>query len=325
MSKNREPNDAPFNEGLDQDWFLPAILSNGSVSHSFREVSTRLENKLTLIQCLNTNLSSYQGKSTDSISELRKRIGELSNTMTFRLGMLSPERPGAWFRENMNQGSGPFGSRVLSEPILAPYDVAKIANIRFQLKNSFQQRNILDIPFERKEPCLWLTLLNLNRCWEEIDRLPSPHRELRLSELPSSIPSELKSPSLHAFLTKVNESQLSARQELDSCFAKLWNACEAFWQVQIKIAEKENSQKKERRRCKQDISSFRNSDIRALQFMNFSSLPDARTLKSRYHNLAQRYHPDRPGGCEDSFKRLTLSYSQLMKRIQSLDSSPVKT
>ena len=153
----------------EKDWFLPAILSTGGVSQSFKAVGKSLEDKLSFIHCLNTNLSSYQGKSSDSITELRNRIEELENTLTFRLGMLSPDRPGAWFRENMNQGSGPFGSSILSEPVLAPYEINKLAKVRYALKNSFEQQireslnnldSFMSSPYRFKSPKTALSLLN---------------------------------------------------------------------------------------------------------------------------------------------------------------------
>ena len=328
MVKERRPSGQDSNT----DWFLPAILSHGSVGQSFRLVSKNLERKISLLRCLNTNLCAYQGKSSDSITELQRRIELLSNTLTFRLGMLSPERPGGWFRENPHQGTGPFGSPILSEPVLAAYDIKDLDLLQSRLEESFEKRTLLEIPFSENTPCLWLTLLSLNRFWQEIDQLPSPFKHLRLSRLPSELPLEFQTPSLVAFLGKVRESQEGARQSLDLCYEKMRQACLLFWQAQR--ACQNNRQAKRAQNTAQNTTQkkhekappqggkkpppktprFGLADSRALRFMNFSTLPSSVELKKRYRAMAQKLHPDRPGGCEESFKRLTLSYAQLVKK-----------
>lgn len=303
--------------GTNLDWFLPAIQQGGSVVQGFRAVADALTRKSEFIRCLNQNLSAYQGRSTDSITELRRRIREFDNTLTFRLGMLSPERPGAWFRPNMNQGTGPFGASVLSEPILNPYELKDLGGVETALAESYRRRTILPIPFSKKEPCLWLTLLSLNQCWEEVDVLSPPFRHLRISALPEVLPPDFESAALKAFLIRVKTSQQGAREEMDRCYAKLFHACEAFWDLQRASYVREQDKTRRSRGAQQKSPPVKKlADIRALQFMKFSDFPDPKTLKQRYRALAQELHPDRPGGCADAFHQLRASYSHLAGRIQ---------
>ena len=57
------------------------------------------------------------------------------------------------------------------------------------------------------------------------------------------------------------------------------------------------------------------ADIDALRFMGFEEVPAPELLRQRYIVLAKQYHPDRHGGNENAFKRLSSAYSHLINRL----------
>ena len=311
-----------------RDWFLPAIEHSGGVRDSLGAVTVVLHEKADFIKALQTSLCSYQGKSSDSITELARRVHEFDTTLNFRLGMLVPSRPGAWFRENMNQGAGPFGTSVLSEPVFAHYKPEKVQDLKAKIQRSFLEKKVLTLPFDQVEPCLWLTLLSLNACWAEIDGLGGGFEAMSLSKMPESLPERLKSPALLAFLDKVRESLLDVGKDLDDCYSKLWGASCDFWDFQrsslkqnrhTRGQRKSHSTRQTREPPNQTgrLDGARSvHDLRALQFMDFVDFPDRKDLRQRYLSLAQKFHPDR-GGSEKQFQKLTQSYAHLMNRIEA--------
>ncbi len=304
------------------DWFLPAITAAGSVFDSFQAVQAELSHKLGFTQALLTSLCAAKSDRADRVSELNAKVKKFQATLQFRLGMLAPTRPGAWFRENMNQAKSPFGTQILSEPVLAPYDINRLDDIRAALRESFLSGRIVAIPFNAYDACLWLTLLTLNQDWHTIDRLPAPFEKLYLSRMPGGLPAELQSPALHAFLGKVNAVFNQTKAELDDAYKKLWEACEAFWREQRRTIQGATA-RAEKRRKRPPIKEkpvYAMQDYRALQFMSFAELPDRSMLKKRYRDLALAYHPDVQGGSEEKFLRLKQCYQHLIKRLDDLGS-----
>ena len=276
----------------------------------------------------------FKTKAVCIISELEKKVKEVWDTLHFRIGMLSPDRPGAWFRVNMNQGPGLFNNGVLTEPIFGKYEASAAGLLEESLAKSFHDRTILTLPMD-KDGSIWLSLLKLNMSWDELDRLDKPFLGLRLSELPDALPLDLQTPSLIAFLDKVNEAHIRVRENLDSCYEKLMTCSKEFWAFQSQSQKKSEGSTSGKSRFHQQSKSKQGKDrersrgarsgasrlpsvfdMRALEFMRFDEFPNRQELRQRYLTLANDCHPDKPGGNEERFKQLSQFYSHLSHRIE---------
>lgn len=308
---------------------MPAILSEGDVHESLGEVIRAEQYKLAFVAALQTNLCAYRGRSSDSLTELRKRVRQLETTLNFRLGMLAPERQGAWFRESARQKSGPFPGNILGEPVFAMYEAADAERLRQLVSESWRERKVKALPFKPSAPCLWLTLLELNQACEQIMVLGKPFQEFRLEVLPAELPPRLAAPSLVAFLTKVRELALLTREELDRCYAVLWQASCRFWDFQKTSAPRPRAAHQYQRTADDLRERFRERrretrlqplltpvDLQSLRLMRFEELPEKAVLRQRYRELAREWHPDRNGGDDERFKDLTKAYTHLVQRLE---------
>lgn len=311
------------------DWFMPAILSEGDVHESLGEVIRAEQYKLSFVAALQTNLCAYRGRSSDSLTELRKRVRQLETTLNFRLGMLAPERQGAWFRESARQKSGPFPANILGEPVFAMYEAVDADRLRQLLSESWRERKVKTLPFKQSAPCLWVTLLELNQAYEQIVALGKPFQEFRLDALPELLPSRLAAPSLVAFLGKVRELCVLTREELDRSYAVLWQASCRFWDYQKvqasrprpshqyqRAAEDVREKFRERRRESRLQAFLTPIDAQSLKVFGFEDLPEIGLLRRRYRELARDWHPDRNGGDEERFKALARAYTHLLQRVE---------
>lgn len=323
------------------DWFLPAIVSNGDVRECLNEVIKSEQFRIQFVSILQTNLCAYKGKSSDSITELRSRVLQLKNTLNFRLGMLTPERHGAWFRESFRPKSGPFASTILSEPIFANYDATQVDHLQHTIAESWRERRLKAMPFTPSGPCIWLILLDLNQLHEQMLTMGRPFQDLRLDQLPDQLPPSLATPSLIAFLNKVREAIIQARVELDECYELLWPASQKLWDWQRRQQQTQKAQQtqqtirhervksttyqktaddirhqfRERRSQVKRQTIYTPADLTALRFMKFEEMPDREDLRKRYLEMARTLHPDKQGGNEDQFKQLTRSYAHLNQRV----------
>ena len=112
-------------ELLAGDWFLPAITCDGTVADSLTSVQSELSRKSAFARGLQHNLTS-EGTAVDRVTELMQRVKMLETTLRFRLGILLPERPQAWFRSPAATSTGPFQTTLIGEPIFAPYAAADV-------------------------------------------------------------------------------------------------------------------------------------------------------------------------------------------------------
>jgi len=313
------------------DWFLSAIIKDGSVGNCLAEVLSELKRKESFIGRLSERISEKTSGGVDCISDLALRISTLENTLKFRLSILSPNRRGAWFRVSASTASGPFAGSLLPDPIFSPYDEKNTAKIKAGLADCWRNHNLLSYPLKASESCLWKTLLNLNF---ELRKLGDMEPWPRLERLPEELPSELESRSLRAFLTNVRSEYLAATQRLDICHGLLWEASERFWQEARAYQSASNDPfsgddiyegHRTAEKMRQEFRSRRSTptinrplgksvqDLEALTFMGFEDFPDAEALKHRYHSLAMEMHPDREGGNEARFKLLAKSYRHLTR------------
>jgi hypothetical protein len=253
--------------------------------------------------------------------------------------MLSPERQGAWFRESPKIGSSAFSSGVGSEPVFAMYEASQAMQIRSKIEQNYLDRAPSSGVFPVPGPSLWGILLDLNCQLELVAILPEPFAGLRLDHLPDGLPEALHSTALTGFLANVKKLYSQTRSEVDQCYQMLWKASTELWHAQAKEKPRSRSQDRasERQRTydtgsykqqaedlragfrkrRGDIQGFRAIDVRAMQFMNFQTLPSMDQLRRRYHDLAKKMHPDLVGGDAESFKNLSLYYSHLTKLIRS--------
>lgn len=317
-----------------RDWFAAAAQTEGSVADALDAVVLELDARRAFIMALRARLSPASG--TDAVSHLSHQIKNLENTLRFRLGILRPERPGAWFRAPATTNAGPFASAVIEAPVFALYDPAEAETVSRELPRLWQTRVAGPLPFKEATPNLWATLLELNAAWAALVVLPSPFALFNLAALPDGLPRTLDSRALRAFLINVRTEVLSTRARLDLCFTDLQRASERFWAYQIEqerryrgrhggaerpranpTADSVREEFKRRRQTASTQLPLSSVDRQAMRFMGFDDVPTAETLRQRYLGMAKRLHPDREGGNDTAFKMLSSAYSHLLARVET--------
>ena len=291
------------------DWFLPAIQSEGTVSDCLTIVARQEEARLYFIKALKKALCSQQGTCSDSINYLRQQVLSVQKSCDLRLGVLSGARPQAWFRPSNATEWGPFPGAVHKESIFIEITPERAKKLRNELISAWQERSS-HIPSLPEGNCLWRRLLILNERWATICQLQEPYQDLRLDELPEALPDDLTCRSLEAFLSKVRGAVDLTRGELDRCFQNLFTASEQFL-LQYYQPRPQDGRKSARAQTPQD----RVLD-RSLEFMSFRHTPDMPDLRKRYLELAKICHPDMSEGDEGRFKDLTFHYKRILKAIQ---------
>jgi len=315
-------------DGMTRDWFIGAIETKGSVGACLSAVSDELSSRQKFVELLKAKIVKPES-TLDNVSDLATRIKSLENTLRFRLGILRPERPGAWFRAPAATSTGPFASTLLSEPVFSLYRPEDVDKVRKSLKVAWESKSITNLPFEQNEPSLWKSLLCLSLELEQLINLPEPFDSFKLDELPNGLPPSLDSKALRAFLLNVASELKNARLKLDDCYKQLLDSSDRLW-----IYQKEQSKRTHRRdfrspgqdriddvraefqKRRQAAMPIRNSvDSEALQFMGFRDFPTPEILKQRYLILAKKLHPDANLGMDEDFKFLTKSFAHLNSRI----------
>jgi len=318
---------------LTNDWFISAIVNDGTVSQCLNMVVTELDRKQRFVQKLKEKIGEKSGGNIDAITEISARILTLENTLKFRLSILSPDRRGAWFRTSASTATGPFAGTVLPDAVFSNYDENRTNKIRAGLVDCWNKRNLLSYPFKASESCLWKILLSINF---ELHSIGDLGEWARLEALPEELAGDFESRALKAFLSNVKMEYLAARQRLVNAYDVLLDASDRFWAGarSFKSSSGDASGKsgahedmydghRAAEKMRQDFRSRRSSttikrpvgksaqDIEALVFMGFEDFPDSESLKQRYHSLALEMHPDRQGGNEARFKLLAKSYKHL--------------
>ncbi len=336
-------------EGHTDDWFIPAILSEGTVDSCLSAVLSDLNLRASFTQALKTCFSgraSHHGKSIDSVTLIGEQARRLEKTLSFRLGLLRPERAAAWFRPIICGNMGPLMAEAIPDPIFSPYlehsfsMSATVDNIVQGFSKCWNSRTMSFFPLQSDQPSLWKMLLSLNAELEAAVKLPAPFEGLRLDVLPEGLPQKLESKLLKSFLLNVKREVLSTRKLLDECFERLWKVSESLWLHQ-KRADREVKKTQEtadsvrqefKKRRRAGAYQFRHGghsgtisspmfDLDALQFMGFNEYPSIETLRQRYLLMAKKLHPDRDGGSEEAFKMLNKVYRHLTKRLFSYEKS----
>jgi hypothetical protein len=256
--------------------------------------------------------------------------------LRFRLGILRPERPGAWFRAPAATSTGPFASAVIEAPVFALYDPSETEAVSKQLLDLWHARAAGPLPFKEATPNLWGSLLELNAAWTALVKVPEPFAHLSLAELPDGLPKAIDSRALRAFLLNVRSEVLSTRARLDQAFDELRRASERFWTYQIEqerrfrgrhggterprvnpTADSVREEFKRRRQTTAVLPPLSSGDREAMRFMGFDDVPTSDALRQRYLSMAKRLHPDREGGSDTAFKMLSSAYSHLLARVET--------
>lgn len=312
----------------ENDWFLPAIFTDGTVGACLGAVVGELERRRDFIVAVQTRLDPPNGFNIDAVTELGNRIRPLENTLRTRLPMLLPDRPGPWFRVSAARTSGPFATSILHEPVFAPYGSAPNHLVREGLVTAWKNGDASVGVFRVGIRCLWLTLLEVNARYRVINELDGVHSALALDRLPDGLPDALDSKSLRAFLTNVRNEMRTCRQRLDACYGELLGASDNFFEQQSKSGprpgawrDKAEDFRDEQSRRRNEASQQRagasiktSRDIEALRYFGFSDFPAQDELRRKYLELARKYHPDAGTGHEEKFKTLGRVYEHLLQR-----------
>jgi len=310
-------------ELLAGDWFLPAITCDGTVADSLSSVQSELSRKCAFARGLQHNLTS-EGTAVDRVTELMQRVKMLETTLRFRLGILLPERPQAWFRAPAATSTGPFQATLTYEPVFAPYAAADVDALQQSLETAWLKRCCTSLAFGNG-PSLWRTLLELNASLEAVICLPAPFATLRLDEMPATLPPDLASRALVAFLLNVRHEILAAKDLLNTCYTQLHATSSKLWQVQREERTVPRSGARQqaaadlraefrRRRSVAPRPLLSTADTQALEFMGFEEFPSESALRQRYLVMARKLHPDLQGGSDVGFKTLAGAYAQLSAR-----------
>jgi hypothetical protein len=327
------------------DWFLTAILNDGSVSSCLEAVISELDLRRAFVAALKNRLDPPTGTSVDAVTDLSNRLKPIENTLRARLPLLLPDRPGAWFRVPAARSGGPFSTSIVHEPVFAPYGSAPPQMVREALLSSWNAGAASVGVFRVGIRCLWLSLLELNARYKAINSievaLPSGmvHR-MMLDGLPDGLQDQLDCRSLRAFLGNVKMELISCRQRLDACKRDLLAASDLFFDQQSRPGrnrtgawrDKADEFRDEQSRRRASTGSERAGaasspgrdgglktarDLEALRYFGFSEFPTQEELRKRYLDLAKRFHPDATTGHEEKFKMLSRVYEHLLQRVAS--------
>jgi hypothetical protein len=332
---------------LPRDWFVAAIEASGTVGDCLGAVIDELSYRRDFITAVRLALTGPSPRGVDAVTDLSQRIRALENTLRFRLGILRPERPAAWFRAPAAVSSGPFAATMISEPVFNRYDPAATEQVRAALTECWRRETLDGLPFTDRESCLWRTLLGFNQELARIVQLPEPFAALRLDRLPDGLPAALDSRALRAFLLNVRGEAQATKERLTACYNELAAASERFWAMQERDAPSfgrgdsargnrlggfeglntgvgDMRAEFRRRRAETQRQTQEKGgkilsprDLEALRFMSFEDYPAPEALRQRYLNMAKTLHPDRAGGDDHSFKELTRAYTHLSDKLEA--------
>ena len=329
--------DSSHPEALAHDWFLPVILCEGTVGASLDSVLAELRARARFTEAVKARLWDEVAAASgiDTITDLGQRLKLLENTLRFRLGILRPDRPSAWFREPLATSTGPFQTTLLSQAVLPPYDAERLPAVRDGLRRCWQEAAVTNWPWPSWSPSLWSILLEHRERYERIARLDLEPVGLRLDELPEGLPHQLESRALRAFLLNVRTELSNLKYRLEACFELLWAASAKLWAVQesqMAARTKPESGRSKRAGGVEDVRAAMKerrettrrpiltpADLSALRFMGFRELPTPELLRQRYLELAKKFHPDRHSGRDEAFKTLVSAYGRLSERLPSAE------
>lgn len=313
------------------DWFMPAMRQIGGLNECLTQVIRIEQQRLALTQSLQHSLCQYSGKSSDSLTELKRRGHELQQTIDLRLGLLIPDREAPWFRAGSLLESGPFSPKVNQDPILLPFQPQLALELRHQIVQAWSAGEVPDFSFVKRGPCVWLELLEQNACFRRIVTVRVLSQTFSLLDLPDQLPECLDSQSLRMFLINVRNLALSVREQLEDMYRQLFRATVPFLERQFDRAlraDQENHRKAQfhgsagdireqlKSRRQETCTRISTEDRLALDILELNEWPDAGALKRKFRELAMRYHPDRDAGDSERFRNINAAYQRLNERVR---------
>jgi hypothetical protein len=334
----RPPRDA--DTFLREDWFAPAILSAGSVESCLIEVEELQLSRARFIRLLRERLVDPENPQSDALTSLGSRLKALELAVRSLPRVLAPERTHSWFRAPLAQEVGPFSSKIEPMAVIGSYATEKVLEVKQKIQECWATKTTEALPFSLEPKSLWGELLSINSRIRLILELPEPYEQRDFFKLAEYLPKELASESLGAFLRNVAHEAKLLMGRLDQVYGLLQSHTEKLWAHQEKELEelKTRSQNPEspiddarqmrdgfkRRRQESkpgfSVEGLTRKDLDSLGCLGFSDFPDAQSLRSRYIELAKKFHPDR-GGDESVFKDVTLAYSYLNDRLERIGPS----
>ncbi len=288
------------------DWFQPALHSELSVSQGLDRVLAIEESRVQFVRCLKIALNHQVPGAPDRLAIIQQDIRTLAQTLRHRLGFLSIDKPQAWFRHSPPTERGPFATAILEDPVFLRFDEGRASAVRHHIPELWRSRQMACEAFEPGSS-LWGRILGLNRNLARINQLSAPYADLCLDELPEALPDELLSPALQRFCASLSQRMRVCQQELQDCYQALWAQSESFLYAM-------HLQYMSRRAREQQVPKRSSPVDEALRFMSFTGMPDVTSLRQRYRQLAQTYHPDR-GGSAERFQLLTRHYEVIMRAL----------
>ncbi len=254
----------------------------------------------------------------NNLISLNYRIDTFHTTLQFRLDTLRIDCPAAWYRSVSLDHAGPFQTKILVYPVFSHNAELPWEQVQNDLARRWRAGATLD-NIKDKLPSLWQELLAINALLasvSESSRTVGIDFEQKVHRSESSI-----SPDLDPIINEAREIFISIRRKCDLAFETLMAKCFQFW----KISRNQQRSQTEAERIRAEFSKKRQHGATSkqsplhgsLQYLGFRELPAADELKSRYLTLAKRYHPDRPGGKEESFKKLSESYRCVVKALKA--------
>lgn len=334
----RPPRDA--DTFLREDWFAPAILSAGSVESCLVEVEELQLSRARFISLLRERLVDPDNPQSDALTSLGSRLKALELAARSLPRVLAPERAHAWFRAPLAQEVGPFSSKIEPMAVIGSYITEQVLEVKLKIQECWVSRTVANLPFPLEPKNLWGELLTINAKMRLILELPEPYVQKDFFKLAEFLPRELASESLGAFLRNVAHEAKLLMGRLDQVYSLLQSHTEKLWAYQEKELEESKARnlgqdshgddvkqmrdgfKRRRQEAKPafSVEGLTRKDLDSLKCLGFSDFPDSQSLRSRYIELAKKFHPDR-GGDESVFKDVTLAYSYLNDRLELIGPS----
>lgn len=330
MSKDKSHSEPSLQDARVSDWFVSATQPDVSLSAGLESVHSQLVRKQQFIEALRENLCGDQKHELSTIHSLSRLAKQLDDSLQFRLGLLRPEREAAWFRPAASDAWGPFQSSMLRDAVLPQYNAEDFKKFRNFVTCAWRDRLPLTASFLKTKQSLMHTLLEANAQWARLAQLPDPFSHVNLVQDNQQTLNELSSPSLIVYLKQVRAALMQVRDHLDRIFAELLRRCEQLWSFQEQLLEQQDAIRKQRSRndqARQWRSEFRQrrqgasmkssaAKYRAaLKCLGFEKEPEPDELRSRYRQLAKRWHPDLNDGDDTVFKDVSAAYRLIQQHV----------
>lgn len=330
MSREKAQREGATTSVSSSDWFGKATQPNVSLGDGLDLVQNMLSQRQLFIAALRENLCGAGDAEPSSIHALSRQVKQLDDSLQFRLGLLRPEREAAWFRPAASEAWGPFQSSMLRESVLPQYAAQDFKKLKNFIKCAWRDRLPLTATFLQAKHSLLHLLLEANAQWQRIAQLPSPFSSMNLAAEEISWPDELWSPLLVEYVAKVRMALLEVRSQLDRIFSDLCLRCEQLWSHQEQLIEQQDAIRRQKSRNdharhwreefkqRRQGATMKSSAAKyraALKCLGFDKEPDPEELRSRYRQLAKRWHPDLNNGDDTVFKDVSAAYRLIQHHV----------